>query len=84
MPTRPKKAAKRLSVEKLVQRADDLLRFSELTMDQQQQLLAAKRYLDLEDRPNSNVGQSALRCVKLLIDNVKLDVYQRRYGVQHT
>ncbi len=84
MPTRPKKASKRLSVEKLIERADDLLRFNELTMDQQHQLLAAKRYLDLEDRPNSNVGQSALRCAELLIDNVKLDVYQRRYGVQHT
>ena len=84
MPTRPKKASKRLSVEKLIERADDLLRFNELTMDQQHQLLAAKRYLNLEDRPNSNVGQSALRCAELLIDNVKLDVYQRRYGVQHT
>ena len=82
MPTRPNKTTKRLSVAKLVERADDLLRFDELTMDQQHQLMAAKRYLALEDRANSEVGQSALQCVEILIDNVKLGVYQRRYGVE--
>ncbi len=83
MPTRPKKKPTQISVEKLVQRADDLLHYDELTMDQQHQLLATKRYLALEDRANTEVGQSALRCAEMLIDIVKLDVYQRRYGVQH-
>ncbi len=83
MPTRPKKKPKQLSVEKLAQRADDLLRYDELTMDQQHQLLAVKHYLGLEDRVNSEVGQSALHCAEMLIDIVKLEVYQRRYGVQH-
>ncbi len=83
MPTRPNKTTKRLSVAKLMERADDLLRFDELTMDQQHQLMAAKRYLALEDRAKSEVGQSALQCVEILIDNVKLGVYQRRYGVEN-
>ena len=83
MPTRPNKTTKRLSVAKLVERADDLLRFDELTMDQQHQLMTAKRYLALEDRAKSEVGQSALQCVEILIDNVKLGVYQRRYGVEN-
>ena len=83
MPTRPKKKPTLISVEKLVQRADDLLHYDELTMDQQHQLLAAKRYLALEDRANTEAGQSALCCAEMLIDIVKLDVYQRRYGVQH-
>ncbi|MCZ6643830.1 MAG: hypothetical protein O7F71_19820, partial [Gammaproteobacteria bacterium] len=78
------KTPKRISVEKLVERADDLLLHDELTMDQQHQLTAVKHYLDLEDRPNSNVGQSALKCAEMLIDVVKLDIYQRRYGVQHS
>ncbi len=83
MPTRAKKTPKRLSVGKLVQRADELLGSDELTMDQQHQLLVAKRYLDLEEHPNSKVGQAALGCAEILIDDVKLDVYQRRYGVSH-
>ncbi len=84
MPTRPPKTPKRLAVEKLVERADELLRHDELSMDQQRQLMAVKRYLNLEDRANSKVGQSALKCAEMLIDIVKLDIYQRRYGLQPT
>ena len=81
MPNRSKKNPQRLSIEKLAQRADDLLRHDELSMDQQHQLMAVKRYLSVEDRPDTPVGQSALVCAELLINNVKLDVFQRRYGV---
>ena len=85
MPTKPKSKRKPegLSIQKLVKRTDELLIYDELTMDQQRQLMAVKRYLILEDRPESAVGQSALCCAEMLIDAVKLDVLQRRYGVQH-
>ena len=85
MPTKPKskKKPEGLSIQKLIERADELLIHDELTIDQQHQLMAVKQYLSLEDRPDSSVGQSALRCAEMLIDAVKLDVFQRRYGVQN-
>ncbi len=54
----------------------------ELTIDQQHQLRTVMRYLELEPDTTTSHGQAALRCAELLIDNVRLNVYQRRYGLQ--
>ena len=75
------KPDKRLTVPYLHGVADQLLKDSELTVDQQHQLLTVVRYLELEPDTTSDHGRAALRCVELLIDNVRLGVYQRRYGV---
>ncbi len=75
------KPGKRLTIPYLHGVADQLLKDGELTVDQQHQLLTVVRYLELEPDTTSAHGRAALRCAELLIDNVRLGVYQRRYGV---
>ncbi len=75
------KPDKRLTVPYLHGVADQLLKDSELTIDQQHQLHTVVRYLELDPDTSSTHGRAALRCAELLIDNVRLGVYQRRYGV---
>ena len=76
--TRPDK---RLTLPYLHGVADQLMKDADLTVDQQHQLLTVVRYLELEPDTSSTHGRAALRCAELLIDNVRLAVYQRRYGV---
>jgi hypothetical protein len=72
---------KRLTLQHLLGVADQLMKDEELTVDQQHQLRTVMRYLELEPDTTTTHGQAALRCAELLIDNVRLNVYQRRYGL---
>ena len=72
---------KRLSVAKLMQQVDSLLRNEELSQDHQHQLLTVKRYLMFEPDASTAEGQAALACAQIVIDHAKLAVYQRRYGL---
>ncbi|MCZ6709113.1 MAG: hypothetical protein O7B25_01980 [Gammaproteobacteria bacterium] len=72
---------KPLSVDKLMSQADSLLRHEELSLDQQHQLLAVKRYLIYKPDAGSNEVQAALACAHIVIDHAQLSVYQRRYGL---
>jgi len=74
-------AQKRLTVEKLLSQADDLLRHEELSQDQQHQLLTVKRYLMFKPDASTDEGQAALACANIVIDQARLSVYQRRYGL---
>lgn len=73
---------KRLTLQHLLGVADQLMKDEELTIDQQHQLRTVMRYLELEPDTTTSHGQAALRCAELLIDNVRLNVYQRRYGME--
>jgi hypothetical protein len=75
------RTSKRLSVSRLIEQVDALLRRAELSLEQQHQLLTVKRFLMFEPDASSNEGQAALACVQIIIDHVRLSVYQRRYGL---
>ncbi len=72
---------KRLTVGKLMEQVDSLLRYEELSLDQQHQLLTVKRYLIFKPNGSTNEGQAALACAHIVIDSARLSVYQRRYGL---
>jgi len=71
----------RLSVGKLMDQVDALLRHEELTLDQQHQLLTVKRYLMFEPDASRDECQAALACAHIVVNQVQLAVYQRRYGL---
>ncbi|MDH3641442.1 MAG: hypothetical protein OES38_05060 [Gammaproteobacteria bacterium] len=72
---------KRLSVGRLMEQVDSLLRTEELSLDQQHQLLTVKRFLMFEPEASTDEGQAALACAHIVIDQARLTVYQRRYGL---
>ena len=72
---------KRLSVSRLMEQVDSLLRTEERSLDQQHQLLTVKRFLMFEPEASTDEGQAALACAHIVIDQARLTVYQRRYGL---
>jgi hypothetical protein len=71
----------RLTVANLMEQVDSLLRHEDLNLDQQHQLLTVKRYLMFDPDASSEEVQAALACASIVIDQAKLSVYQRRYGL---
>ena len=64
-----------------MEQVDTLLRTEELSLDQQHQLLTVKRFLMFEPDASTDEGQAALACAHIVIDQARLTVYQRRYGL---
>jgi hypothetical protein len=80
-PSASSRAPKRLTVAKLMEQLNALLRHEELTQDQQHQLLTVKRYLTFEPDASNDEGQAALACAHIVVNQAQLSVYQRRYGL---